>query len=80
MFLISQQVSLQPLVGVIINSRKFCRFVHRFHIFIRCKFPGNLWIFGHFFAQVCSVDTELSYTNNRAKNQFNGFFTVAEVS
>ena len=34
---------LQLRVGVRISNRKFCRYVHWFQVFIRSKFPCNLW-------------------------------------
>ena len=41
--------------------------------------PQNLWIFLTK-PCYCSVDTELIYRNNRAKNQFSGFFTTVDVN
>ena len=68
--------------SVRISNGMFCGFFHCFQIFIRCMFPCNLWIFGQLCAQNCncSADTELMYRNNRAKNQFNVFFTTVEVN
>ena len=46
------------------------------------SFPATSEYLDNSFAQLCccSVDTELIDGNNRAKNQFNGFFTTVEVN